>query len=193
MQRVEPDAGCAKIGSKIDQRAQVGKVAMTPIAARPDRVKLHCQQPHPPWRSVSALVRSIGCHDQRRSLGQGTTGGLDRDLEAKDTLGKVARQAEHGRKPLALGNPALGTDLPPKRQTAGDGQEDALIGFTPHYDRAGKHPFRCVAARDKYIEELRQHCGLYRAQMPKGIAVFRLKTPPSCVFENTVHGRRTLL
>ena len=68
VQRVEPYAGGAEIGGKIDEREEIGEVAVAPITGRADAVKLHGERPHPLRRGCTALTAPIRTNNERSLL-----------------------------------------------------------------------------------------------------------------------------
>ncbi len=70
MQRIDPDAGGAHPPRQLDQGQKIGKIAMPPIAPRPDAVELHPQRPPPAGRALEC-----GADGARRHVPAGRVGG----------------------------------------------------------------------------------------------------------------------
>ena len=120
MQGVEPDARGPEIGGEIDDRKQIGKISVTPIAPRTHPVKLHRQRPHAPGRRLVALIGTAGADDQRGLFGPLMGPAPCRHPKAENAVGQVLGQFDRRRYALSFDAALLRDDLPAKRQLLGD-------------------------------------------------------------------------
>src|SRR3954465_8452167 len=130
MQRVESDARCPDIGGKVDERDQIGKIAVAPIAGRSDPVKLHRKRPHPLGRGFTTLIGTIRTNDQASVVAQWTCRSRDSDMQTKDPMRQAFREEEHGGSALTVGDLLLRPHLPAKRKAFRDVQAEGMIGFS---------------------------------------------------------------
>ena len=192
MQRVEFDARCAEIGGEVDERDQIGKIAVAPIAGRSDPVQLHRKRPHPRGRGFTTLIGTIRTNDQACDVGQWTCRSRDSDMQAKDPMRQALREVEHGGNALAVGDLLLRPDLPPKRKAFRDAQVEGAIGLPAYHHGPRQHAGRLLATNCQGIKESRQDLRLYGLQLPERVAIFSLQAASGGTFQNIVHDRRAL-
>src|ERR1700730_2064947 len=192
VQRVEPDARGAEIGSKIDEGKEIGKIAMAPIAQRPHPVKLNCQPPHPPLRSRVALIRLPRTNNERRFLAELTLRSHHCNAQTKDAVWQVQAQRHEGRGILPLGNLLIRKDFPVERQPFGGGQADIGNGAAANDDRARQYPPQRILVVGKDSEQAGKDLRLDLAQLPESVPILSFDPHPSRALKNVVHCRRAL-
>src|SRR5258707_1425202 len=185
VQRVEPDPRGAEIGSKVDERGEIGKVAVSPIPQRPDPVKLHRERPHPRQRSLPTLIGAIAANDQADILAAIIAWAGDCDTQLEYAI-LQDWQRQQGRCALALANFSVGDDLPAQRLSVDAGQTRGLIDIPAHDDRARQRAISGVGG-SKRVEDSSKNLRLDGAQVSETVLVLGLHTATSRAFEDAGH------
>ena len=185
MQRIEADAGGSEISGKVDERAQIGEVAVAPIAGRAHAVELHRQDPHPLRRGLATLISTMRTDDEGCILDQLTGWGRCRNTKAEGADGQLLRQHQQGRNIVPLGNQLIRKDLPPERQARCRRHPYAAIALGTQHDGPWQHSRGEFTFGRDGVEQSSKNIRFDGPQTPEPVPILRLYPPKSRAFEKS--------